>query len=72
MQPFLPLLDTSFPFLLLQASPTHAFSTPSDLPEANHCDCTKSRKEKGDKEWVGEINKSKQKRRGGSEGKQRG
>ena len=27
VQPFLPLLDTSFPFLLLQASPTHAFST---------------------------------------------
>ena len=75
MQPFLPLLDTSFPFLLLQASPTHAFSTQlstSDLPETNHCDCTKSRKEKGAKEWVGGINKSKQKRRGGSEGKQRG
>ena len=56
VQPFLPLLDTSFPFLLLQASPTHAFSTQlstSDLPETNHCDCTKSRKEKGDKEWVG-------------------
>ena len=69
VQPFLPLLDTSFPFLLLQASPTHAFST---QPLFICLRLIVQNRGKKRATRSGEINKSKQKRRGGSEGKQRG